>query len=103
MRDFTDIELEKTAESMMYEIINVYIDFYNKKNFTKTIKITLYDDVELHLTWGMKKYISTRYYFIDYTPNEDDIYLLNHLAVYFQPKTLLSIIQWYNKLSKNLK
>jgi hypothetical protein len=102
MREFNNEELDKTAEEIMYEIVNVYIDFYNRRNFDKTVKITLYDEVELHLTWGMKKYINTRYYWISYEPNEDDLYLLNQIAIYFQPKTLLSIIKWYQKLAKQI-
>lgn len=101
MREFTNEELDKTAEEIMYEIVNVYIDMYKKQNFNKTVKITLYDEVELNLTWGMKKYINTRYYWIDYDPNEDDLYLLNQVAIYFQPKTLLSIIKWYNNIVKS--
>jgi hypothetical protein len=101
MRMFSDSSLNETASSMMYEIVNQYIDFYNKKKFTSFLKITLYDEVEMYITWGMKKYLNTRYYWVnDYEPNEDDIYLLNQLAIYFQPKTILDIIKWYHKVSK---
>jgi hypothetical protein len=104
-REFTDDEMFCTAQHMFYEIVAQYINFYKKGYSTKLIKITLFDELELILYWTKLKtsQIMTKYIWLNnYSPNEDDLYLLGQLKEYFLPKTIKNIIGWYTKLEKRL-
>lgn len=102
MREFSNQEMDITADFMFYEIVNQYIDFYNKGPNTKYIRIQLFEELEMILTWSKLKVIVTKYNWLNYTPNEDDIYLLSQLKDYFSPRTIKNIIFWFNKCSHSL-
>jgi hypothetical protein len=103
MREFTNEEMQETAQEIFKELIHVYYQFHSKKNYTKFLRITVHDDLFFELDWKKltkKSFIITTFKWNNYCPNEDDLYLLGQLEEFFSIKTIREVIEWY---SSNIK
>lgn len=99
-----DPELHHITKHIFYDIVPVYMKFYQDKKYSKMMRITLFHNVYLMLEWKKvyKKYHLTTSYIPqpDYTLTEDDLKFISFLNEYFTPKNIKLITDWYARETK---
>jgi hypothetical protein len=110
MRELEDKDIQDTVLYIFYEIIHPYMDFYKKKEFTKILKINVFDKMDFMLHWkkvGKRFYLFTKVFpVLNYELTDDDKYALSYFEDFLTPRNIDKITKWYDSRSKeefNLK
>ena len=105
MRELSDEILLDSAKEMFYGLIHPYMEFYEKREYSKVLKLVVYSDIIFMVSWKkcLKKHFLVTTFFPNehYKPTDDDIFLLKELNSYLTPTTIKKITEWYRKIESS--
>jgi len=104
MREISDEVLIESAQDIFYGIIHPYMEFFEKKEYSKVLRLVVYGDIIFLLGWKKcykKHFLVTKFFPREgYNQTEDDTFLLQHLNDYLTPSTIEKVTKWYKKCEK---
>lgn len=106
MREISDEILMETAKDIFYGVIHPYMEFFEKREHSKILRLTVYGDMIFLVYWKKcykKHFVVTKFFPKEgYEQNDDDKFLLHHLNDYLTPSTIEKLTKWYKKCENNI-
>jgi hypothetical protein len=103
MRELCDKDIQDTVLYIFYEIIHPYMDFYKKREYTKVLKVNVFERMDFMLQWkrvGKRFYLFTKVFSVkDYELTDDDKYALTYFEDFLSPRNIDRITKWYDSRS----
>ena len=101
MNSLSELELDDTAYDLFMKVLPVYMRFNKTRDYEQGVRINMFDDIFLELTWGKcyrKRFIKTNVlHRRDYQVNDEDMILLTKLADFFKSNTIDKLTKWYDQ------